>query len=197
MKNKFIVLEGFDGSGKTKIGEYLNNFFDYKYIKTPGKQFEPIKEYIETRDPFTKLFYYYAGNFDISDKVLSLLNISNLVCDRYFYSSLAYFCFFNEYDISEVYNMMEKINSNLVHPDLIIYLTVPDEIRIKRLKGRKEAKEKTDEFFCDNIDKCFEMDKIFKNILDKYSCKTNYVIVDSSQSVEETCNKINKILSEL
>lgn len=150
-RGKFIVFEGLDGCGKTfhcrNLTEYLNL-----------SQIETVQTCEPTTDPMGKLLRTYlkgelqtseegvAGLF-LADRIdhitkegglLDLLNSGvNVVCDRYYLSSIAY----NAQDRSPewVYDL-NKPAMDLLMPDLVIFLDIP-AFKEDRLIGRNNTKE--------------------------------------------------------
>ena len=152
-RGKFIVFEGLDGCGKTfhckVLCEYLNSI-GIKSIQTC----EP------TKDEMGKLLRRYlsgeietspegiAGLF-IADRLdhitkkgglLELLNNGvNIICDRYYLSSIAYNA--QNHSTEWVYNL-NKTAIDLLTPDLVVFLDIPSfkEDRISS-RGEKEIYE--------------------------------------------------------
>lgn len=190
MGNRFIVLEGLDGAGKTSIGEYLAKEYGFVGVKTPTPIFEQIRSYIDKQDVYTKLMFYYAGNFDASKKIEKQLQESSVICDRYFYSSLVYFAYFSGYTIKETLELMEKLTGKLLLPDTVIYLTVSDEERMNRLKERSIETSSTDAYFIKNIHRCHVMEKLYLELMELMSDRVKYHIINTEGTVEETCKQI-------
>ncbi|MFA6322188.1 MAG: dTMP kinase [Candidatus Buchananbacteria bacterium] len=99
MKNKLIVFEGIDGSGKTTLTKMLNqrlNDLKIKSIRLEDLEnkkigFNLIKPFIKSQaDINSSLFFYIASAINKSQKIQNLLKDSWVICDRYVYSTLAY-----------------------------------------------------------------------------------------------------------
>jgi len=86
--------------------------------------------------------FYYSGNLFASHYVKSSIGYKHIICDRYFYSTLVYYSFYNNCTITEALEMMGKINEKLLCPDLVFYLTITEDIWIERLnnRGKKSTK---------------------------------------------------------
>jgi thymidylate kinase len=120
VKKKFIVLEGLDGSGKTSIGEALARDYSYELVITPGAEFDnQLSLSMEKKSHYVRLMYYYAGNFNMSDYIRQTSN--DVVCNRYIYSTMACFSYFNNVSINETCEMMKLLNEKIMLPDLVIY----------------------------------------------------------------------------
>lgn len=168
-KGKFIVFEGIDGCGKTyhckTVTDYLNSIGIATVLTC-----EPTKD-----ETGLLLRRYLSGELQTSpegiagmfvgdrinhitkpDGLLDTLNKGvNVVCDRYFLSSIAY----NAQNRSPewVYNL-NKPAIELLSPDLVVYLEMPsfreDRISARDLKEiyetseyQKKVKERYDEAF--------------------------------------------------
>lgn len=191
MKNRFIVLEGLDGAGKTSIGEYLAKEYGFKSVKTPNATFEQLRSYVDKQDVYTKLMFYYASNFDASQKIEQYMKDSNVICDRYFYSTLVYFAYFSGYTIQETLQLMEGLTGKLLLPDMVVYLTISDDARRKRLKERVIEKSSTDAYFLKNLNKCYVMEKLYLELMEIMSHRVKYVVINTEDTVEASCQKIN------
>lgn len=160
-KGKFIVIEGIDGAGKTVQVDIL--------AKKLGDLGIPLHVTRECSDgPIGKLLRntYLPGHRECDERVVNYLyaadrldHISNsedgmmhyidrginVLCDRYLMSSLAYDTYMY-YGTAEFDNAMEsiiqrnKVNMDLMTPDLTIFIDVAPEVAMKRINaGREEA----------------------------------------------------------
>lgn len=142
LKNKglFIVLEGIDGSGKTSIAYKLVDDLKNMGFKT-NYTYEPYtslyidvlkKNYNEYRDAYLDALTYAA------DRVIHLKTViipglergEVIICDRYFYSSVAY-----QSAQGAPYEWVLNINKYMLKPDLAVYLDVDPDTGLKRKKG--------------------------------------------------------------
>ncbi|UDG80391.1 dTMP kinase [Candidatus Annandia pinicola] len=149
MKNKFIVIEGLEGSGKTTICNYIMNMLKIWGIKSiitrePGGtplneklrkiiKKERKKEIISNK---TELLMFYALRAQSLEYIIkpSLKNGLWVISDRYSISSQAY----QGYNDSN-----KKIIKNLnyyvlegISPDITLYLDIDPKIGIYRAKKR-------------------------------------------------------------
>lgn len=152
-RGKFIVFEGLDGCGKTFHCKVLCDYLNSVGIKS-------IQTCEPTKDEMGKLLRRYlsgeiatspegiAGLF-IADRLdhitkegglLDLLdNGVNVICDRYYLSSIAYNA--QNHSTEWVYNL-NKTAIDLLTPDLVVFLDMPafKEDRISA-RGEKEIYE--------------------------------------------------------
>jgi len=161
-KGKFIVFEGIDGSGKTtqahSLVEWFNKtnrptFFTAECTTGPiGKVIR--EEYLSGKrkaDPKLINILYAADRLDHitgpGGMLQTLEDGINVVCDRYYYSSMAYYM--SEFtDPKERYDAMAfMMNLNntareILKPDIVLYIDVNPKVAIKRInKGRRGEKE--------------------------------------------------------
>lgn len=156
-QGKLIVFEGIDGSGKSSHAKLLHAALlekGYDAVHT----FEPTDG-----DIGTLLRRYLKGELHTSERAVASLFLADrldhiqkkgglsdllaqgkiVVCDRYYYSSIAYNC------PSESIDWVRDINlaaAQLLRPDLVVYLNLPAEVMEQRLekRGFKEIYETVD-----------------------------------------------------
>jgi len=90
-KNKFIALEGIDGSGKTTVCKLLSKKMKAYLYKTPSWPFANLREIIDkTVDIKSRFYFYLSSVFHASAEIEELLKKRHVVCDRYILSTLCY-----------------------------------------------------------------------------------------------------------
>jgi len=145
----FICIEGIDASGKTTHAHRLvenlcNKSLDAIYTTEPTSG--EIGNYIRT--------HILKGQERVSSKIEALLfavdrieHVENtikpalqngkiIVSDRYIYSSLAY-----QGAAGLDLKWIEEINKFAILPDLAIYIDIPVEVALERLKREKSVME--------------------------------------------------------
>jgi len=145
----FICIEGIDASGKTTHAHRLvenlcNRGLDAVYTTEPTSG--EIGNYIRT--------HILKGQERVSSKIEALLfavdrieHVENtikpalqngkiIVSDRYIYSSLAY-----QGAAGLDLKWIEEINKFAILPDLAIYIDIPVEVALERLKREKSVME--------------------------------------------------------
>ena len=154
MKN-FIVFEGVDGSGKGTQIEKLKKYLAETnqpavFTREPGggKISEDIrnviksKENLEMTDICELLLFEAARNQHIKDIILP--NADKLVvCDRYYYSSVAYQGYGRGINL-EIINRANEIAVEGVSPECVVFLDVPaniGEIRNSALNEKSDRME--------------------------------------------------------
>ena len=152
MKSLFIVLEGIDKAGKSTQAEllktYLVNQGNSAIISsepTDGIIGKLIREAMQSQLIAIKnearfdeqMAYLFAADrhyhlYNDVDGVYKLIQQDNshVIATRYYFSSLAYNC-----NNQEEFDFVYGLNKRFPNPDLVIYLDIPLEIALFRLKN--------------------------------------------------------------
>jgi len=149
-KGTFICIEGLDASGKTTqarrlVRELRRRGFQTIYTTEPssGEIGKFIRNYIlerKKRVPIVvEALLFAVDRVDhLERKVKPALEKGKIVVsDRYVYSSLAY-----QGAAGLDLNWIEEINRSVITPDLAIYLDVPPEVVVKRMKRKRSVMER-------------------------------------------------------
>lgn len=145
----FICIEGIDGSGKTTQAHRLvktlkKKGYDAVYTTEPSKGIfgKIIRKHIlqgNNRVPTVVEAMLFAADRvnHVDNEIKLLLKAKKIViCDRYVYSSIAYQGASN---LNQEW--IKEINRHAIKPDLAIYIDVPPETVINRIKRRKSVME--------------------------------------------------------
>ncbi|WP_343154044.1 dTMP kinase [Buchnera aphidicola] len=150
IKNKFIVIEGLEGAGKTSACIYVkkilkeNNIKNIILVRQPGST--PISEkirklikghHIEKIEKETELLLIYAARIQLVKTIIkpALNQGSWVISDRHDLSSFAY----QGGGLGIHENIIRKLKNLLLEdfiPDLTLYLDVKPEIGLKRALKR-------------------------------------------------------------
>ena len=146
----FICIEGIDASGKTTQAHRLvinlrQKGLDAVYTTepSPGEIGKFIRTYIlqrKRRVPIAvEALLFAVDRVDhLERRVKPALQEGKIVVsDRYVYSSLAY-----QGAAGLDLNWIEEINRSGVTPDLSIYIDVPPEVVVKRIKRKRSVMER-------------------------------------------------------
>jgi len=149
-KGAFICIEGLDASGKTTqarrlVRELRRRGFEAMYTTepSPGDIGKFIRSYIlqrKRRVPIAvEALLFAVDRVDhLERRVKPALQEGKIVVsDRYVYSSLAY-----QGAAGLDLNWIEEINRSVVTPDLAIYIDVPPEVVVKRIKRKRSVMER-------------------------------------------------------
>jgi thymidylate kinase len=191
-KGIFIVIEGIDGAGITTnsrlLVDWLNeNQFNALYTKEPtdspiGKLIRGYLKSSSDLDPYLMALLFTADrSLHVKNFIIPNLELGKIiVCDRYFYSTLAY------QSVHGVdFNLIYKMNKNFPQPNLVLLLDVKPETAIKRKHGDKE--------FYENLDFLNDIRKKFLEMASDF----NFVVISSNENLETVQNKIRKVTNYL
>lgn len=181
-KGKFIVFEHLDGAGGTTQAK--NYASDLKELGIPTEfTCEPtdseIGRYIRAiqghkrNNAYLLPYLYIADRALHAERIQELLNEGTwVVCDRYWYSSVAY-----------QGQEWEEINSQFPVPDEVIYVKLPVEECIKRIEVRGKAKDvfETQEFLSESA-----------AVYDELAERHGFTVVDGTGSVEEVGARVRR-----
>jgi len=139
MQNKFIVLEGLDGAGKTSICQVFKTKNDFLIIKSPPPPFNGIKQKIlENVSANSRFLFFLASNIEISNIVKSKLHDYNIISDRYIFSTLAYHMTLENINLKQLNDILPLISKFFIMPNITFYLTLNREEQIKRCKNKDD-----------------------------------------------------------
>lgn len=149
-KGAFICIEGLDASGKTTqarqlVRELRRKGFEAVYTTEPsqGEIGKFIRTYIlqrKRRVPIAvEALLFAVDRVDHLEHMVkpALQEGKIVVSDRYVYSSLAY-----QGAAGLDLNWIEEINRSVITPDLAIYIDVPPEVVIKRIRRKRSVMER-------------------------------------------------------
>ena len=201
MKGKFIVFEGIDGSGKTTQIEMLE-----KRLKSEGKKVfrtaEPtdapsgkaLREALSgavkrTPTELAAMFLLDRINHNV-DKEKGIKKLLDegyfIICDRYYYSSLAY-------QGSEIEgDWVARINldcPDIATPDVCVFLDLSPDEAIERISKNRETTE-----IYEKKEKLADVRQKYFKVFEKLKGRDNIKVVDASGASEEVAERIYKAI---
>ena len=202
-KGKFIVFEGTDGSGKSTQMKML-----FKYLAGRGVSCFCTRE--PTDSPFGALLRTcLTGRVEADEHTIAAMfaadrldHINNgvngikkklsegetVLCDRYYYSSLAYNGGFVSLDwVAE----LNRPAMEALRPDLVIYIDLPPEDGMKRVARRGE----TDRY--ETIEKQKKIHDNYMEVFSRFGKGENVVTVKSENDKGFTQEHIRKAVDKL
>lgn len=198
MKLVFIVLEGIDGCGKTTQTKILKEYLESRNLEvfsatepSKGEYGIKIKNILKRKDASSVSKEKWIELFTL-DRKNNMLNIDSelkegkiVLCDRYYYSTLAYQLQEEEW---------QKYVEQFLKPDIVFILDAPVEKAIERVKERYRMS--------GGKKSHFEQLKILKQVRKKYLLMPNYLkdkikIIDASRSIKEISQDIKKEIDDL
>lgn len=131
-KNKFIVVEGIDGSGKTTLVERLIRSLQ-RSSRTP---YSTLKYAYPTQKLKGFSLADYLDDFKEQNKIIKeeLEEGFNIICDRYYWSTLAY----QDFSSKENQELFKREINNLIEPDLWVYINCDVSVALSRIENRGE-----------------------------------------------------------
>lgn len=203
MRGLFIVMEGPDGSGKTTQIELLQEYLNEKKIESmvtrePGGTVigEAVRniilnpEYKEMSD-VTEMLLYAASRAQLMAEVIgpALESGKTVISDRFVDSSVVYQGIARGLGIKTVYSINEPgIGEH--HPDVVIYIDIPEEEGIRR----KKAQKKLDRLEQESIDFHHMVSEGYREVL---SDRSDVVRISGMDSVENIQKKIREVVDDL
>ena len=200
-RGRFIVFEGIDGAGKTTQIELLE-----KRLKENGRQVYRTAEPTESvsggllRDALSgvskRTACEMAALFTL-DRIFHNVNPVNgirkmledgydVICDRYYYSSMAYQG--SETDAAWVRDM--NLNCpEILRPDVCIFLDLTPEQSMARIKGGRATQE-----IYENTEKLTAVRKKFFDVFEELKATEHICIVDAYRSIEEIHEEIFSLI---
>jgi dTMP kinase len=202
MSNKFIVVEGSEGVGKSSqikiIEQYLiNNKIDYILTREPGGTSfgESIRDIILNDDnnteELTDSLLFYASRYENYKKIIlpALDAGKTVVCDRYHYSTLVYQGIVgNNSSVKAIHEIFDAIYSKMI--DHIIYLYTTPKESFKRISKRSV----TDKFESRGLSYLEDLSNAYELVFDGMK---NITKIDTSKDKDITKDNLIKSLDEI
>ena len=204
MKNRFIVVEGLDGSGKSTqikmLKEYLESMGEKVFMTaepSEGRVGKTLREMLSEDIPTD--MYFQAGMF-LADRIDHCTNPVNgikkmleegytVISDRYYYSTFAYQGTKSDMDY------IMKINLDcpaILRPDVCIFLDLNPEI----CKGRIDTNRGKTEMYEKNIEVMKSIRKNFLDVLNSLKDRENIKIINAEGSIEDIQKAIREAVEE-
>ncbi len=205
MDGKFIVMEGLDGSGKTTQLRLLEEHLSGKglivdvtaepTVSTLGGMIrDALSGYIRRTDcEIAALFAADRVQHNVNpvwgiEKLLS--QGRTVLCDRYYYSSMAYQGTLTDWDWVAGMNL----NSPQIRkPDLCIFLDVDYE----RSMARMNSGNRTYLEIYENPEMLIATRKSYYRAFEQLKDRDNIVIIDAARSIEEVAAAVAKAADTL
>jgi len=198
-KGFFICFEGVEGSGKSTQAKLLYKFIKKNISKNviltrePGGTLfsEKIRNLMldnKTKvNPLTEFFLLMAArNEHIVNKINFYLNKNFIiVCDRFFYSTLAYQHYLEGMDKKFIFNIQKKI-FNKVHPNITFLIDLNKKESKSRIEKRLKKTNRFDRLSNYHFNKIrngfLKISKIYKNKI---------FLINGNKPMSEIKNEIN------
>ena len=203
-RGRFIVFEGIDGAGKTTQIELLEQF-----LKASGRRVYRTAEPTESvsggllRDALagvSKRTPTELAALFVLDRIFHNVNPVNgiqkmladgvdVICDRYYYSSLAY-------QGSEIEgDWVRRMNldcPDILRPDLCIFLDLTPEESMGRISRGRVTQE-----IYETKDRLEKVRRRFLDVLDSLKDNENIYTVNAARPIDEIQSEIREIVEAL
>lgn len=203
-RGRFIVFEGIDGAGKTTQIELLEQF-----LKASGRRVYRTAEPTESvsggllRDALagvSKRTPTELAALFVLDRIFHNVNPVNgiqkmladgvdVICDRYYYSSLAY-------QGSEIEgDWVRRMNldcPDILRPDLCIFLDLTPEESMERISRGRVTQE-----IYETKDRLEKVRRRFLDVLDSLKDTENIYTVNAARPIDEIKSEIREIVEAL
>ncbi len=139
---KLIVIEGLDATGKSTLVPMVAKSLNATPLSCPPRLEAPgfvggdLRPHFDRCPPEQRRAYYRASNLIASEQARAALTQEYVVMDRYWTSTVAFAALDADSSVDEAWH--GRYPSELRTPDILILLTVGEENRLKRLRGRGE-----------------------------------------------------------
>ena len=196
----FITVEGIDGAGKSTHLEFIQNYLNKKNIKNkltrePGgtEIGEKLRQLLlhDDMDVGTETMMMFAARHEHLVTVIQPALKSNIsiICDRFTDASYAYQQGGKGIDRSFIKSLEELVHPNLT-PDLTFLFDLdPDTAHSRISKERNLDKfEKQSSTFFNGVRKVY---------LELAEAHSRFLVIDSSQTIDQIQQIISKKLDEL
>lgn len=203
-KGRFIVFEGIDGSGKTTQAHMLAEYLE-KNGRRAALTAEPtalptglaLREALggkvkRTECQMAVMFVddRIAHNVHPTEGIGALLdNGIDVICDRYYYSTLAY------QGQSTDYAWVKSMNLNcpeIRKPDLCIYIDLLPSQSLERISRGRDSVE-----IYENLDTLTKVREQFLSVISDLKLTDNIRIIDGYRSIEDIFNDIINAVDSL
>lgn len=199
-KNKLIIFEGGDKTGKTSVAKALTKYLNNNGIETVFT-FQPgdiqwgtnaaitqswCKDKRHNLHPLANFFAFQLDRVEQTDKIIvpALVEGKTVISDRWNYSTIAYQMYgkqlIKKYDMPEdVLNWLLTTAITSKEPDHIFYF--PEKLNVNRENNKDDLFDNEEDLFINRVHNAYE---------DMYEKANNWFRITPGSSVEETLRKV-------
>ncbi len=203
-KGRFIVFEGIDGSGKTTQAKRLAAALSASGRRvvltaeptgfSTGKALrEALSGKVEKSECQMAVMFTddrIEHNIHPTEGIRALIESgTDVICDRYYYSTLAYQGSSTDYEWVKAMNLYCP---EILHPDLCIYIDLLPEQSLERIRRGREQVE-----IYENLQTLTAVRDKFLSVIRDLGESDNICIVDGYRSEEQVSEDIVAIVSKL
>jgi dTMP kinase len=191
----FVVLEGIDGCGKSSVARLVAKRLGTKAMLTREPTDSWIGRAVRRGDkhkvsPYTDALLFMADRAQHTEEISRLLERrKTVVCDRYYHSTVAYQTAYLD-DVFEGDAFRWLLDTNLkisIHPDLTVFLVIPPELGLRRIKGRSKLS---------RFERLAFLREVHKNYLRLAQLDPTIVKLDGTKDLESVVGEVLKLIKE-
>lgn len=196
-KFPFVVIEGLDGCGKSHTSKLVAQKLNAALKCTPPPAILNLREKFDAHEPLLRRAYYSLGNYIAAHDIKQVLHKQPVILDRFWHSTSAY-AMANEIIQDDKLKLPDEEDDiyfwpkDLIKPDLVIFLTVSESIRLQRLSKRKTFTDEEHE-----LKKNAKYREIINSIFKKMKNPELLVVDNSERSVHQSSDDIVNIIKDL
>jgi len=197
-KGKFVVIEGGLGCGKTtQISLLKKKLKKFNFYREPGSTVfgEKVRDAVQGLHNYTvnehaAFLAYTSSRANLVREVIipDIKKGKNVILDRYWFTTYAYQSIGGV--PKENIRQVNKIATNNLLPDLIIFFDLDPKIGIARKKGNKDI----DRYDLKEIDFHKKARKNYKELAEIFGRR--WVTIDASRSIDEIHQEVLKTLKK-
>lgn len=184
MMGKIIVVEGYDGTGKTTLAENLAKTYDGIYFPNPKGHSEFTQDMYALMKKHTTInedakVLMFLANHIINIQAMNDLKQQGktIICDRSILSTLAY----QFLSVDRLYDLLVSTHVPILNYDCALILTATTEAVLNRISNR--GADNLDQYFISNLESiktCYN-----KHSYDIYNIKKSMMIDTTYFSEDE------------
>uniref|UniRef100_A0A0V0GA91 Putative ump-cmp kinase 2 mitochondrial-like protein n=1 Tax=Triatoma dimidiata TaxID=72491 RepID=A0A0V0GA91_TRIDM len=145
--------------GKTTMSSMTSKELKGVQVATPPKSIQHLRARFDQCDPKLRRAYYALGNYMAAMEIEALLNEKHVIMDRFWNSTASYALAESTAEIPAQGDSVYKWPTDLLKPDIIIFLTVREHERLRRTARRittiEEDKLKSNHEFRERLYKAY------------------------------------------
>ena len=203
MKGKFIVFEGLDGAGKTTqiklLAEKIRNEGEQVFVTaepTDSETGRRIREVLSgkiIKNPFELAAMFVLDRISHNTAAGGISEMlesgADVICDRYYYSNLAYQGHLTDYEWVKSMNLRCP---QIRKPDLCVFLDLEPEESIRRIGESRNGRD-----IYENTEALTRVREAFGKVIRDLKATDNIMTVNTSAPIEEVETKIYEIYRKL